>query len=117
MVLSHVVPHKGAGVGWLVGQLLRDLRKFGIHGKVILKGDQEASILDVLHEVCKHRSKDNENAVTLVEASPKAESQSNGVAERAVQDLEEGVRTHKLDIESKLKCAVTIGRTIIPWLV
>ena len=27
MMLSHVMPFKGGGVVWLVGQLLRDLRK------------------------------------------------------------------------------------------
>ena len=35
------------------------------------------------------------------ESSPKGESQSNGIAGRAVQDLE-GVCTHKLDLEAKL---------------
>ena len=60
---------------------------------------------------------EHEGAITLVESSPKGESQSNGVAERAVQDIEEGVRTHKLDIERKLKESVPIGHTILIWLV
>ena len=55
MMLAHVVPLKGGGVDWLVGQLLRDLRKLGVHGKVILKSDQENAILDVLNDVCKQR--------------------------------------------------------------
>ena len=88
------------GVDWLVGQLLRDLRKMGVHGKVILKSEQENAILDVLNDVCKQRGKESDSAVTFVESSPKGESQSNGIAERAVQDLEEGVRTHKLDLET-----------------
>ena len=33
-----------------------------------------------------------------------------------VQDLEEGVRTHKLDIEAKLKTTVRIGHLCISWL-
>ena len=117
MMLAHVVPFKGGGVDWLVGQLLRDLRKMGVHGKVILKSDQENAILDVLNDVCKQRGKESDSAVTLVESSPKGESQSNGIAERAVQDLEEGVRTHKLDLETKLKVAVGIGHPCIAWLV
>ena len=28
MMIAHVVPFKGGGVDWLVGQLLRDLRKW-----------------------------------------------------------------------------------------
>ena len=55
--------------------------------------------------------------MTLVEPSPKGESQSNGIAERAVQDLEEGVRTHKLDPDTELKMAVGIGHPCIAWLV
>ena len=55
MIIAHVVPFKGGGVDWQVGQLLRDLRKMGAHGKVILKSDQENGILDVLCDVCKQR--------------------------------------------------------------
>ena len=55
MIIAHMVPFKGGGVDWLVGQLLRDLRKMGAHGKVILKSDQENAILDVLKDVCKQR--------------------------------------------------------------
>ena len=89
----------------------------GVHGKVILKSDQENAILDVLNDVCKQRGKESDSAMTLVESSPKGDSQSNGIAERAVQDLEEGVRTHKLDRETKLKMAVGIGHPCIAWLV
>ena len=117
MMLAHAVPFKGGGVDWLVGQLLRDLRKMGVYGKVILKSDQENAILDVLNDDCKQRGKESDSAVTLVESSPKGESQSNGSAERAVQDLEEGVRTHKLYLETKLKMAVGIGHLCIAWVV
>ena len=57
MIIAHVVPFKGGGVDWQVGQLLRDLRKMGAHGKVILKSDQENGILDVLCDVCKKEVK------------------------------------------------------------
>ena len=116
MIIAHVVPLKGGGVDWLVGQLLRDLRKMGAHGKVILKSDRENAILDVLNDVCKQRRKENDSAVTIVESSPKGESQSNGIAERAAQDLE-GVRTHNLDLEAKLKTTLRIGHPCITWMV
>ena len=117
MMIAHVVPFKGGGVDWLVEQLIRDLRKVGVHGKVVLKIDQENPILDVLNDVCTQRGKESDSAVTLVESSPKGESQSNGIAERAVQDLEEGVRTHKLDLEAKLKTTVRISHPCISWMV
>ena len=114
MMLAHVVPFKGGGVDWLVGQFLRDLRKMGVHGKVILKSDQENAILDILNDVCKQRRKENDSAVTLVESSPKGKSQSNGIAERAVQDLEGGVRTHKLVLETKLDDG-KMGARCLAW--
>ena len=71
MMLALVVPFKGGGVAWLVRQVLRDLRKMGVRGKVVLKSDQEKPILDVLNDVCKQRGKESDLAVTLVESSPK----------------------------------------------
>ena len=35
MMLAYVVLLKGGGLDWLVRQLLRDLRKIGVHGRVI----------------------------------------------------------------------------------
>ena len=116
MTIAHVVPYKGGGADWLVGQLLRDLKKMGAHGKVILKSAQENATLDVLNDVCKQREKENDSAVTLVESSPKGESQSNGIVETAVQDLD-GVRTHKFEIEATLKTTVRLGHLCIEWMV
>ena len=95
MMLAHVVPLKGGGVDWLEGQLLRGLLKTGVLGKVILKREQENTTWDVLNNVCKQRANECESAVAFVESSAQGESQSNGTAEGAVQDLEEGDRTHK----------------------
>ena len=64
MMLVHVVPFKGGGVDWLVDQLIRDFRKMGVHGKVVLKSDQENPILDVLNDVCKQRGKESDSALS-----------------------------------------------------
>ena len=45
------------------------------------------------------------------------DSQSNGVAERAVQSAESIVRTHKLALENKLKRKVPSRHPIMTWLV
>ena len=55
MMIAHVVPFKGGGVDWLMVPLIRDLRKMGVHGEVVLKSDQENPILDVLNDDCKQR--------------------------------------------------------------
>ena len=114
MLLAHVVPCKGSTVEWLINQLLRDLRKFGIHGRVILKLDQESALTDLLTKVGQARGLTDQ---TLIEASPKNESQANGVAEKAVQEIEEAVRTHKLALEARLGSEVSITSAVIPWLV
>ena len=65
----------------------------GAHGQVIFESDQENPILDMLSDVCKQRGKECDSAMTLVESSPKGESQSNGIAKRA---------EHQLDRDAKL---------------
>ena len=89
-MLARVVPCKGGGVDWLVGQLIRDLRRMVVHAKVILKSDQENVILDVFNDVHKQTRKENES---------KGNTPVGCIAERAEQNLEEGVRTHKLALK------------------
>ena len=116
--VAHVVPVKGAGMKWIVDQVVRDIRKLGIHGKVILKGDQENSIKDLLQEVAKARGTDaHGNDLTIIEMSKKGDSQSNAIAERTVQEMEDGLRTHILDLEEKLGGKIEMSSPIVSWLV
>ena len=55
LVFAHVVPFKGGGHREVIALLARDLQRCGFHGKVILKGDQENAIQDLMHEVARHR--------------------------------------------------------------
>ena len=50
-VAAHVVPRKGAGGGWIVHQSVRDMQKWGIRGKAVLRSDGEFSIVDLLDRV------------------------------------------------------------------
>ena len=100
----------------LVGQLLRDLRRMGCRRKSNSQERPSERHIGCSQRCLETEGKNSDSTVTLVESSPKGESQSNGIAERTVQDLE-GVRTHKLDLETKLKMAVGIGHHRIAWLV
>ena len=113
MTIAHVVPHKGAGVDWVGEQLVRDLVRLGIHGKVILKSDQEPAIIDVLNEVARMRGESR----TIIEHSPVADSKANGVIERAIQSVEKIVRTHKLALEDNIKNTIPVQHPIFAWLV
>ena len=84
------VPEKGTNVEWIAQQIARDLKKCGIHGDVTLRSDQEPAITSTLDEVCKIRK----DARTVPEVSPTGDSRANGIAERAVQSVEEMIRVH-----------------------
>ena len=75
---AHVVPEKGTSGGWIVGQLKRDIDFLGWK-RVVLKSDQEPSIVEVHKEVKKAR----EEPTTIIH-SPVGESQSNGRIERRI---------------------------------
>ena len=51
MTTAHVVPAKGADIEWIAEQVCRDLLKFGHHGDLVLKSDQEPAITELLREV------------------------------------------------------------------
>jgi hypothetical protein len=45
------------------------------------------------------------------------DSNANGVAERAVQSVEEMVRVLKLALEGRVKSKVSVTHKVFPWLV
>ena len=112
MTAAHVVPMKGADMEWVTEQAARNLLRFGIHGGVILKSDQEPAIVDVLKEIAKLRGPRR----TMLEASPVGDSKSNGVAERAIQSMEKLVRVHKLSIETRINEKLSVRHPLFAWL-
>ena len=104
LVFAHVVPHKGGSHKEVVAGLAKDLVRCGFHGKIILKGDQEPAIEDLMREVAKYRK----GAETVLEFSPVRDSQSNGLAEKAVQIVECLTRTHLLELDEKLGCRLSL---------
>ena len=67
---GHVVEQKGAGQQGAVKQLLQDLRKMGHHDKVVIRTDQEISIIDLFKRVAKDRGASKTMRLPL-EATPK----------------------------------------------
>jgi len=112
-LIAHAVPEKGAGLDWTAKQICRDLTKCGIGGHVVLKGDQEPAIASVIEQVIKLRG----DRRTVPEYSPKGESQSNGIAERAVQTIEGLIRSHKLELEEKIGASVPVETPIVTWMI
>ena len=117
MTVAHVVSMKGADMEW--EQAARDLLRFGIHGDVILKSDQEPAIVDVLKEIAKLRGPRRTmlDRRTMLEASPVGDSKSNGVAERAIQSMEKLLGVHKLSIETRINEKLSVRHPLFAWLV
>ena len=114
-----MVPMKGAPQEFPIRRLLSFIKELGAEGAaIVLKSDQEPAIVDLMNGVTKRRQ-----AKIVLEHSPVYSSQSNGVAERAVQSVEGQVRTMKDALEARLGAgAVTAPRggdpsSLVAWLV
>ena len=66
---ADVVPKKGAGSGYAVKQLERNIQKFGNHSKIVLRSDGQASIRDLLGRVGAMRA-----SQIVIECTPKGDS-------------------------------------------
>ena len=107
-----VVSAKGASCESAVGQVLKDLRNMGRHGRVVVRTDQEPSIIDMLKAVAKERG----DVKTIIETAARSESKGNGKAEKAVQSIEEMVRTLIIGLEERCGEKLTVTESFFPWL-
>lgn len=135
MTLATVVPMKGASVEHPVRRTLTFLKEIGLErADVVFKSDQEPALKDLLNTIAARRTaksktekfdKDDGPADgaapgvgrTIHESSLVGTSQSNGMIERAIQDVDGQVRTLKLAFESHLVEKVQSDHNSIPWLV
>ena len=113
MTVAHVVPMMGADMEWVTEQAPRDPLRFGIHGDVIFKSDQEPATVDALVEIAKLRGPRR----TMLKASLVGDSKSNGVAERAIQSMEKLIRVHKLSIGTRINEKLSVGHPLFALLV
>ena len=87
----------GASAEHAVGQVQKDLRKMGRYGQLRVNMDQESSLTDLFKTVATERG----NARTVSTHAARSDSKGNGQAEKAVQSIEEMVRTLMIDLESR----------------
>ena len=112
-VLAHVVPKKGTEFQWVAAQLDRDVKRFGYHGRLVVKSDQEPAVVDLMKELARRRL----TAPTVLEKSKAYDSKSNGRAESTVRRVEEQVRTMKLALEDALKTELDVHHPVFSWMV
>jgi thiol-disulfide isomerase/thioredoxin len=109
-LLVHAVPRKGLAHVHGAEQLIRDVEELGCK-KFILKADNEPAT-HALQEELKKQQQDE----TLLGNSPVGESQSNGLAERAVQAAGGHIRVVKLALESSVGIRFPAIRPIMSWI-
>ena len=91
--------------------------------KVVYKNDQEPAICSMITEALKRsgREGDGRPSETIMHMVPEwsavGESPSNGRAERAVQQVEDMLRTYLHALESKTNQHISSSHDIVRWLV
>ena len=86
-MFCHQSLRKGATGQWIVKRILRDVENTG-HVAITLKGDGEPAMQDLLRAIQEQRTQP-----ANIEHSPGNDPQSNGVAEKTVQDAMGQIRT------------------------
>jgi len=108
---STVVENKGGSCELGVKRVKSFINGLG-YGKVVFKSDNENSIVDLWNAIRISRV-----APTVPENCPKGESQANGLAERAVQDIEGIARTLRAALERRIGVRLKPSDAVMTWLI
>ena len=85
----------------------------GHYGDVKVRMDQESALSDLFRAVGRARG----SARTVLTHAARSDSKGNGQAEKAVQSVEEMVRTLMIDLESRCGEALSVEDDFFPWLI
>ena len=111
-MIAEVVPNKGLNA-YAVKVVSEEIEKSG-YSRIIMKSDQEQSILALLRTARAERS---ESIETASEWSRAGESKSNRGVERAIRTRQGQARTMKLALETWCKRKTEVHHNVLPWLV
>ena len=108
-----VVPSKGSTGSYAARAVLELMEECGDRdAKVVVKSDQEPAIKFLVDDVRVNRT----GAKTIVEMAPRGSKGSNGVIERAVQSMEQQVRTMKSALDERMGVKIDVMHPIIVWM-
>ena len=109
--LAYTCMAKGPSDTWVVKQIVRDLEAWGLKD-ICLKTDGEPDMLALQEAIAKARS-----SRTIPRNPPAYNPQSNGTAEKAVQDVAGQLRRLTLALEARLHQRVSAKLPVMAWLV
>ena len=110
-VFCHLVKCKGLGDGKIVDKIVKSVAEMG-HTKIRLKTDGEPALVQVQGRVIEVRTHS-----TTPDNPPAHDPQSNGEAERAVQEVKAQMGATVLALESRLDSKVDSRWPVIEWVV
>merc|ERR1712086_383455 len=106
MLVGHMVERKGDKDQWVAQRLVNDMAEWGCTN-VVLKTDGEPSIVALQKAIAAARQHE-----TIPVHPPAYSPQSNGAAERAVQELSSQLRSLKLSLASRVKVAIGLAMEV-----
>ena len=113
MKRAMVVPKKGSTGSYVANSVVEMIHECGDKDReVIIKTDQEPAIRLLVDDVCMRRT----GARTVREEAPKGSKGSNGVVERAVQTVEQYLRTSKSSLDERMGVRIDVRHPILTWM-
>ena len=108
-----VVPCKGSTGMYAARMVMELISECGDENQdVILKTDQEPAIKFLVDDICTART----GARTICEMAPKGSKGSNGVVERAVQSVEQFIRTMKSALDERMNIKIDTLHPVLTWM-
>ena len=108
-----VVPCKGSTGSYAARMVVELVNECGDKDQdIIVKTDQEAAIQFLVDDVCVNRT----GARTIKECAPKGSKGSNGIVERAVQSVEQCLRTMKSSLDERMGVKIEAQHPVLTWL-
>ena len=116
MKMCTPVPSKSTGE-FVARRILAFMKETGCkYGDMVVKSDQEKAIVAILEKVGKLRSAEGGGRM-IFENSPVADSQGNGLVERAIQSSEGMVRVLRSQLEERWGVKISSTHPVLTWMV
>ena len=114
-VLSSVVPRNTTGE-WICRRLMAWLRELRLESvDIIVKSDNEPALTSLIASLSTMRAMTSGSRM-IIENSPVGSSKSNGIVERAIQPVQEMIRTIGSDIEGRWGVKMDATHSIWPCI-